>query len=54
MSELTGVEEKTDWLEKKRLDDRGKLAIGEFIGVETVGHGSDGDIGMSEHLLADA
>ncbi len=46
--------EKNDWLEKKRLKGRGELSIGELIGVEAVGYGGDGQVGVSVHLLANA
>ncbi len=38
INEGIASKEKTDWLEKKRLEDRGELAIGEFIGIEAIGY----------------
>lgn len=45
---------KRDWLEKKRLDGCGKLFVSEVIGVESIGYGSDEQIGMDVHLVTDA
>ncbi len=38
INEGIASKQKTDWLEKKRLEDRGELAIGEFIGIEAIGY----------------